>query len=134
MNIVLIAHDNKKELMTELCIAYKQVLNKHRLYATQKTGKVVSEGTGLHIYRFLPGNHGGVEQIGRHIAYNNIDMVIFLRNAMDTESDDRNTSYILHLCDEYNIPIATNIATAELLIHGLERGELEWRDIINPHE
>lgn len=129
MNIVLIANNNKKELMTEFCIAYKQILSQHRLYATQKTGKVVSEETGLSIYRFLPGNHGGVEQIGRHIAYNNIDMVIFLRNAMDTEPNDRNVSYILHMCDEYNIPVATNIATAELLIHGLERGELDWRNI-----
>lgn len=134
MNIVLIAHDNKKELMAELCIAYSQVLSKHRLYSTQRTGKIISEGTGLHVYLFLPGSHGGVEQIGRHIAYNNIDMVIYLRGLKGSEIREWNSSYILHLCDEYSIPIATNIATAEILIHGLERGELGWRDIVNPHE
>ena len=132
MNIALMAHNSKKEILTELCIAYKQIFSKHRLYATQKTGKVVSEGSGLKIYLFLPGNQGGVEQIGRHIAYNNIDMVIFLRNPTDSKEKDVYASYILHLCDEYNIPAATNIATAEILIHGLERGELDWREIVNP--
>lgn len=130
MNIVLIAHDNKKELMTELCIAYKRVLSRHRLYATHKTGRIIKKASGLHVYCFLPGSHGGVEQIGRHIAYNNIDMVICLRNAALDASKDRNASHILHLCDQYSIPIATNIATAEILIHGLERGELDWRDIV----
>lgn len=130
MNIVLVAHDNKKELMTELCIAYKKVLSRHRLYATQNTGRLIRKAAGLMVYCFLPGSHGGVEQIGRHITYNNIDMVVFLRDAIHKELKDWNSSYILHLCDEYSIPIATNIATAEILIHGLERGELDWRDIV----
>ena len=130
MNIVLIAHDDKKEIMTELCIAYKKVLSRHRLYATHGTGRLIKQASGLDVMCFLPGSHGGVEQIGRHITYNNIDMVIFLRNAEHNAPRDANASYILHLCDEYSIPIATNIATAELLIHGLERGELDWRDMV----
>ena len=130
MNIVLIAHDSKKELMTELCIAYKKILGKHRLYATQKTGRLIKKVVGMHVYCFLPGSHGGVEQIGRHIAYNNIDMVIYLRNAVYNAPKDTDSSYILHLCDEYSIPVATNIATAEMLIHGLERGELDWHDVV----
>lgn len=132
MNIVLIAHNSKKELLTELCIAYKHILKQHRLYATQKTGELISKGAGLNVYRFLPGNQGGVEQIGRHITYNNIDMVIYLRGLWDNKTTDINLSYILGLCDEYNIPAATNIATAEILIHGLGRGELDWRNIVNP--
>lgn len=128
----MIAHNSKKELLTELCIAYKNILKKHRLYATQKTGELISKGAGLHVYRFLPGNQGGVEQIGRHITYNNIDMVIFLRGLWDSKNTDINLSYILGLCDEYNIPAATNVAAAEILIHGLSRGELDWRNIVNP--
>ena len=130
MNIVLIAHDSKKELMTELCIAYKRILSENKLYATGITAKFLRENAGLELYAFLPGDQGGVEQVGMHITYNDIDMVIFLRNAANNAAHDPNVSYILHLCDENNIPVATNIATAELLIHGLERGNLAWRELV----
>ena len=130
MNIALTAHDKKKELMVQFCIAYKGVLEKHALYATGTTGKLVIENTGLNVYRFLSGPQGGDQQIGARIAYNEIDLVLFFRDPMSSESDEPEVAPLLRLCDMHNIPIATNAATAEVLIHGLERGDLDWREII----
>lgn len=132
MNIALVAHDKKKELMVQFCIAYKGILEKHVLYATGTTGKVVSENTGLNVYKFLSGAQGGDQQIGARIAYNEIDLVLFFRNPLDAASYEPDVFSLLRLCDNNNIPIATNAATAEVLIHGLERGDLDWRDIVNP--
>lgn len=132
MNIALVAHDKKKELMVQFCIAYKGILEKHVLYATGTTGKIVSENTGLNVYRFLSGSQGGDQQIGARIAYNEIDLVLFFRNPLDAASYEPDVFSLLRLCDNNNIPIATNAATAEVLIHGLERGDLDWRDIVNP--
>ena len=102
MTIALVAHDTKKELMVQFCIAYRQILSEHRLIATGTTGRLVAEATGLNVQRFLPGGHGGDQQI------------------------------VARICDVHNIPVATNIATAEVLIHGLEHGDLDWRTILNP--
>lgn len=132
MNIALIAHDKKKELMIQFCIAYKGILERHALYATGTTGKLVHENTGLHVYRFLSGAQGGDQQIGARIAYNEIDLVLFFRDPLNTESYEPDVFSLLRLCDMHNIPIATNSATAEVLIHELERGDLDWRDIVNP--
>ncbi len=132
MNIAFIAHDMKKELMVQFCIAYKGILNKHSLFATDTTGKMIIENTGMDVYRFLPGHQGGDQQIGARVAYNEIDLVFFFRDPNTKESHEPDVMNLLRLCDMHNIPIATNIATAEVLIHGLERGDLEWRDIVNP--
>lgn len=132
MNIALIAHDTKKELMVQFCIAYKGILEKHALYATGTTGKLVIENTGLNVYRFLSGPQGGDQQIGARIAYNEVDLVLFFRDPLSSESYEPDVASLLRLCDMHNIPIATNAATAEVLIHGLERGDLDWRDIVNP--
>jgi len=132
MNIALVAHDKKKELMVQFCIAYKGILENHVLYATGTTGKLVSENTGLDVYKFLSGSQGGDQQIGARIAYNEIDLVLFFRNPLDAASYEPDVFSLLRLCDSNNIPIATNAATAEVLIHGLERGDLDWRDIVNP--
>ena len=132
MNIALIAHDKKKELMVQFCIAYKGILEEHALYATGTTGKLVNEGAGLNVYRFLSGPQGGDQQIGARITYNEIDMVLFFRDPLDAEAYEPDVFSLLRLCDMHNIPIATNLATAEVLIHGLERGDLAWRDIVNP--
>lgn len=132
MNIALIAHDKKKELMVQFCIAYKGILSKHTLYATGTTGKLVIENTGLDVYRFLSGPQGGDQQISARLTYNEIDLVLFFRNPLDSESYEPDVSSILRLCDMNNIPIATNAATAEVLVRGLERGDLDWRDIVNP--
>lgn len=132
MNIAFIAHDKKKELMAQFCIAYKGILERHSLYATDTTGKVISDNTGLQVYRFLPGPQGGDQQIGARVAYNEIDLVLFFRDPLTAEAYEPDVSNLLRLCDMHNIPIATNAATAEVLIHGLERGDLDWRDIVNP--
>ncbi len=132
MNIALIAHDKKKELMVQFCIAYKGILEKHVLFATGTTGKLIIENTHMNVYRFLSGPQGGDQQIGARIAYNEIDLVLFFRDPLTSEGYEPDVSSILRLCDMHNVPIATNAATAEVLVRGLERGDLDWRDIVNP--
>lgn len=134
MNIALIANDAKKELMTQFCIAYCGVLSHHNLCATGTTGKMVSDATGLKVARFLGGTQGGDQQIAARIGCNEIDLLLMFRDPLVENSrlEDETQEQILRLCDVHNIPVATNIATAEALIHALERGDLDWRDIVNP--
>ena len=129
MEIAIIANDKKKELITEFCIAYCGVLAKHNLCATATTGKYISEATGLKVTRMLAGSHGGAEQIAARIAYNEIDLVIFLRDPNSDAEYVDNTLQVIRLCDSHNIPVATNLATAEALILALGRGDLDWREI-----
>ncbi len=133
MNIALIAHDAKKELMVQFCIAYCGVLSRHTLCATGTTGKLVSEATGLNITRYMSGAQGGDQQIAARIACDEIDLLLFFRDPMTVKGPEPNDHDMLRLCDIRGIPVATNIATAEVLIHGLERGDLDWRNIVNPH-
>ncbi|MBS5523794.1 MAG: methylglyoxal synthase [Clostridiales bacterium] len=128
MNIGLVAHDAKKKLMQNFCIAYRGILSKHELYATGTTGRTIEEVTNLSIHKFLPGPLGGEQQLGAQIEHNNIDLLIFLRDPMNAQSHEPNVHEIVKLCDMHNIPIATNLATAELLIKALDRGDLEWRE------
>ena len=132
MNIALIAHDTKKELMVQFCIAYCGVLSKHNLCATGTTGKMVAEATGLNVQRYLSGSQGGDQQIASRIACNEVDLLLFFRDPINAKPSEPNEMTLLRLCDVHNIPLATNIATAEVLIHGLERGDLDWRDIVHP--
>ncbi|MBE6749326.1 MAG: methylglyoxal synthase [Ruminococcaceae bacterium] len=132
MNIALMAHDSKKELMTQFCIAYCGILSKHTLCATGTTGKLVSEATGLEIEKYLSGSQGGDQQIGSRIACDEIDVLLLFRDPISPNPGEPSENNILRLCDVHNIPVATNIATAEALIHSLERGDLDWRDIVNP--
>ena len=129
MNIGLIAHDSKKVLMQNLCIAYRGIFSKHTLYATNTTGRLVEEVTGLNINKYLAGNLGGVQQLAAQIEQNQMDMVIFLRDALKPKSHEPDIKNIVRLCDTYNVPLATNLATAELMIKSLDRGELEWREM-----
>lgn len=130
MNIALIAHDSKKELMTQFCIAYCGVLSRHNLCATGTTGRIVSEATGLNILKFLSGAHGGDQQIASRIACNEIDLLLFFRDPINVKPGEPDEANLLRLCDVHNIPVGTNIATAEALIHALERGDLDWREIV----
>lgn len=132
MNIALIAHDSKKELMVQFCIAYCGILSRHSLCATGTTGKLVSQATGLKIQNFLRGSQGGSQQIASRISYNEIDILLFFRDPINPGSNEPNENTLLRLSDVHNIPVATNIATAEALIHSLDRGDLDWRDIVNP--
>lgn len=131
MNITLMAHDKKKELMVQFCTAYKSILAKHSLSATATTGRLVAEATGLPISLFLAHNQGGHQQVDARIAYNEIDMVLMFTDPNSTDrTDNQYTLRTLLLCDAHNVPVATNLATAELLILGLERGDLDWRELI----
>ena len=130
MNIAIIAHDSRKELMVQFCIAYCGILSKHRICATGATGKIVSEATGLEIHKFLSGRQGGDQQIAARIACDEIDILIFFRDPHTAKPSEPDEMTLLRLCDARNVPVATNIATAEVLVRALERGDLDWRDII----
>lgn len=132
MNIALIAHDSKKELMVQFCIAYCGILSRHSLCATATTGKLVSEATGLEIKRFLSGSQGGAQQIAARIGCNEIDLLLFFRDPLSPKSHEPNEMNLLRLCDVHNIPAATNVATGEVLVRALDRGDFDWRDIVNP--
>lgn len=127
MNIAIIANDKKKELITEFCIAYCGILSRHNICATAITGKYISEATGLQIEKLLAGSHGGGEQIASKIAYDEVDVLILLRDTNnDAEYADTELN-LVKLCDKYSVPVATNIATAEALVLALDRGDLDWR-------
>lgn len=129
MNIGLVAHDAKKKLMQNFCIAYRGILSKNELYATATTGRLIEEVTNLNVHKYLAGHLGGTQQLGSQIEHNLIDMVIFLRDPQKPKKHEPEIFDILRLCDIHNIPLATNLATAELLIKALERGDLDWRDM-----
>ena len=129
MNIGLIAHDAKKTLMQNFCIAYKGILNKHSLYATGTTGRLIEEVTNLSVHKYLAGPLGGMQQLGAQIGQNDIDALIFLRDPSNPKPNEPDVNDVVKLCDTYNIPMATNIATAELIIHALDRGDLDWREM-----
>ena len=131
MNIALIAHNSKKELMIQFCTAYCNIFKKHTLLATATTGRLISEATGLRIHCFLPGSHGGMEQIMARIACDEVDLLLFFRDPLRAGPDEPSSINILRLCDVHTVPVATNIATAEALVHGLERGDLEWREYLH---
>lgn len=129
MKVGLIAHDSKKKLMQNFCIAYRGILSKQELYATGTTGALVEEVTNLRIHKFLPGTTGGSRQLASQIEQGNINIVIFLRDPLHVKDSEPEVNSIVRLCDTYNIPIATNLATAELMIRAMERGDLEWLNI-----
>lgn len=128
MNIGLVAHNSKKKLMQNLCIAYRGILCKNELYATATTGRLIEEVANLNVHKFLAGHLGGVQQLCSQIEQNQIDMIIFIRDPQTPQSHEPDVNNIFRLCDMHNIPLATNLATAELLIKSLERGDLDWRD------
>ena len=128
MNIGMIAHDAKKKLMQNFCIAYRGILSKNQIYATGTTGRLIEEVTNLNVHKYLAGHLGGEQQLGAQIEHNEIDLVIFLRDPSAPKSHEPDIANVLHLCDVHNSPVATNVATAELLIKALDRGDLDWRE------
>jgi methylglyoxal synthase len=129
MNIGLIAHDAKKKLMQNFCIAYRGILSKNELFATGTTGRLIEEVSNLTPHKYLAGHLGGSQQLASQIEHNQIDLVIFLRDPMTAKSHEPDVDTIVRTCDIHNIPLATNLATAELLIKSLDRGDLEWREM-----
>lgn len=132
MNIALIADNHKKELMAQFCIAYCGILSRHNLFATHITGKLISDATGLELETFFSGGSGGIDQIASRVAYNEIDAVIYFRTTEVGVVPTDATDNLLRLCDLHNIPVATNIATAEIIITAVGNGDLNWRDFVNP--
>ena len=131
MEIAIIADDNKKELMTQFCIAYCGILARHHLCATHTTGKYISDATGLEIETYLAGR-GGTEQIASMVSFNEIDVVFCFRSTDPSQPAYEAEDSLLRLCDVHNIPVATNIATAEVLVTAIDNGDLGWREFINP--
>ena len=129
MNIGLIAHDSKKKLMQNFCVAYSGILGQHTLYATGTTGRLIEEVTNLTIYKYLAGHLGGEQQMCSQIEQKDMDLLIFLRDPLNPKSHEPDIHKAVRLCDTHNIPLATNVATAELLIKSLARGDLDWKEI-----
>ena len=128
MNIGLVAHDQKKKLMQNFCLAYRGILGKNSLYATGTTGRLIEDATNLTVHKYLSGPLGGTQQLCADIESNNIDLMIFLRDPVAPKSHEPNVNNIVQLCDMHNIPLATNLATAEVMILSLDRGDLDWRE------
>ena len=130
MNIAFLAHDKKKELMVQFCTAYKSVLSKHNLYATATTGRLIADNTGLPITMLLSHKQGGHQQINARIAYNEIDLVLLFTDPNTTDPwDDAQMIETIRHCDKHNVPIATNLGSAEMFVMGLQRGDLDWREM-----
>ena len=132
MNIAFLAHDKKKELMVQFCTAYKSVLCKHNLFATATTGRLIVDATGLPITLLLSHKQGGHQQINARLAYNEIDLVLMFTDPNNTDPwDDSQMIETIRVCDRHNVPVATNVACAEMLIMGLQRGDLDWREMLH---
>ncbi len=132
MNIALMCHTKRQDLMVQFCTAYCGILSKHTVCATNATGRMIADATGLKVNLFLSHDLGGIEQIGQRISYNEIDMVIFFNSPLDMDLDKESLE-IMRLCDQHSVPFASNVATAEMLILGLARGDLDWREVMNPN-
>ncbi|MBE1554919.1 methylglyoxal synthase [Sporosarcina limicola] len=134
MDIALIAHDQKKSEMVNFTIAYEQIFSKHTLFATGTTGKRIMEETNLSINRLMSGPLGGDQQIGAMIATGKLDLILFFRDPLTAQPHEPDVSALLRLCDVYGIPLATNIATAELLILSVEKGYFSWRETADKYK
>ena len=133
MNIALMAHDKKKELMIQFCTAYRSILAKHSLCATASTGRMIADATGLPVSLLLSRNQGGHQQVDARITYSEVDLIILFSDPGNTDPwDDQRVIRTMHLCDAYNVPLATNLASAEMMVLGLERGDLDWREMARP--
>jgi len=128
VNIGIIAHNSKKSLIEDFCIAYKGILSKHEVYATGTTGRRIEEVTNLQVHKFLAGSIGGDKQFTEMIERGDMDLVIMFYNPSMISPKEPDILHITKICDQYNIPVATNIATAECLILSLSRGDLDWRE------
>lgn len=134
MKIALIAHDKKKAEIVNFMIAYEDIFNKHELYSTGTTGTKIMEQTELTIKRYMSGPLGGDQQIGAMVAENLLDLIIFLRDPLTAQPHEPDISALLRLCDVYSIPLATNVATAEILVRSIEQGDFAWREVVHKYK
>ncbi len=129
MNIGFIANDSRKKLMQNFCIAYRGILCKHELFATGTTGRLIESVANLSIHKYLPGDLGGIQQMGAKIESNELDLLFFMIGSDDRLHNDAVLSHLFSMCDLHNIPLATNLATAEVMVRALDRGDLDWREM-----
>ena len=134
LDIALIAHDKKKSEMVNFMIAYEHIFAKHSLYATGTTGLNIMNETDLTINRMQSGPLGGDQQIGAMVATGDLDLVLFFRDPLTAQPHEPDVSALLRLCDVYGIPLATNIATAELLVRAVEKGYFAWRETADKYK
>ncbi|MWC28497.1 methylglyoxal synthase [Paenibacillus sp. MMS18-CY102] len=134
LHIAFIAHDRKKEEIVNFVTAYEHVFTPHQLYSTGTTGLRIMENTSLQIHRFMSGPLGGDQQIGALVAENIMDFIIFLRDPLMAQPHEPDIIALLRLCDVQGIPVATNIATAELLVKAVERGDFAWRELVHKYK
>ena len=131
MEIALIADDKKKELMMEFCATYCGILSKHRLCATGKTAKYISQATGLQVESLLSGSLGGMEQMTSRVCYGEVDLLLYFKDNCPQGGGRSCAAELSKACDFYNVPLATNVATAEILVLAIENGTLERRAFVN---
>ncbi|MDT3426787.1 methylglyoxal synthase [Paenibacillus forsythiae] len=134
MKIAFIAHDRKKDEMVNFVTAYEHVFQGHEMYSTGTTGQRIMEATSLNIHRYMSGPLGGDQQIGALVAQDELDLIIFLRDPLMAQPHEPDISALLRLCDVYGIPVATNIATAEILVKAIDRGDFGWRDLVHKYK
>jgi len=134
MKIALIAHDRKKDEMVNFTVAFEKVLSQHQLYATGTTGTKIMKQTKLQIHRFMSGPLGGDQQIGAMVATNELDLILFFRDPLMAQPHEPDITALLRLCDVQGIPVATNIATGEILIKALDRGDFAWRELVHKYK
>ena len=129
MTIAILAHDSRKELALQFCTAYSGILSRNTVIATGTTGRMLAQATGLPVHCYLSGKLGGIQQIASRVACDEVDLVLFFRDPLKV---DTGSSAEQRLCDMHSVPIATNIATAEVLLRGLDQGDLDYREGIRP--
>lgn len=130
MRVALVSHDSRKELLLQFCTAYSSILCEHILFSTSFTSKLLKMRANLAVQSFLSSLNGGVQQIAARVACNEVDLLIYFRDPNERDCNEREEQELFRLCDNYNIPYATNIATAEVLIQGLKRGDFAWRNLL----
>jgi methylglyoxal synthase len=131
MNVVLIAHNRKKDLLIRFCEAYSVILKKHTLFSTEEFARTISEVVDCHVNSFLTKNRGGYQQIASRVVCNEMDFLVFFKDPLSSNVQEVGEAEIIRLCDLHSVPIATNMATAELIILGMERGDLDWRLVMS---
>ena len=132
MTIAILAHDSRKELALQFCTAYSAILSKNTVIATGTTGRMLTQTTGLPVQCYLSGRLGGLQQIAARVACDEVDLVLFFRDPLHADSTNVTEQNLLRLCDMHSVPIATNIATAEVLLRGLDQGDLDYRVAMRP--
>jgi methylglyoxal synthase len=134
LKIAFIAHDRKKDEIVNFVLAYEHVFEGHELYSTGTTGQRIMDVTNLKIHRYMSGPLGGDQQIGAMVAQDELDLILFMRDPLMAQPHEPDITALLRLCDVYGIPVATNIATAEVLVKAIDRGDFAWRALVHKYK